>query len=176
MSKSTEKSRKKYADTYKWMEDEAELLLMVTKEYKTEQITKSIDWESCVDKYGKILKAYSAHYARRCCYWKRFLTQEGWVNKVSFNIKKLKLFKVRTDKLGIMEEEMGSHIKNCLQWWFALFLTSWCPLFIANDLKTSFQSLMYRLRKFITAAFIWMHDIKLQIRAPSKEAVGHVFL
>ena len=39
------------------MEDGAELLLMVSKEYKTEQITKSIDWESCVDKYGKILKA-----------------------------------------------------------------------------------------------------------------------
>jgi len=78
MSKSTEKVQKKYADTYKWMDDEAELLLMVTKEYNMEQITKSIDWESCVDKYGKILEAYSAHHARRCCcYWQRFLTQEG---------------------------------------------------------------------------------------------------
>ena len=25
-------------------------------------IAKSIDWESCVDKYGEILEAYSAHY------------------------------------------------------------------------------------------------------------------
>ena len=32
------------------------------KEYKTKQIAKSIDWESCVDKYGGILEAYSAHY------------------------------------------------------------------------------------------------------------------
>jgi len=75
---STREIHKKYADTYKWMDDEAELLLMVTKEYKVEQITKSIDWESCVDRYGEILEAYSAHYARRCCcYCQRFLTQEG---------------------------------------------------------------------------------------------------
>ena len=51
MSKSTEKVKKKYADTYKWTDDEVELLLTVTKEYKTKQIAKSIDWESCVDKY-----------------------------------------------------------------------------------------------------------------------------
>ncbi|CAH3029575.1 unnamed protein product, partial [Porites evermanni] len=47
---------------YKWTDDEVELLLTVTKEYKTKQIAKSIDWESCVDKYGEILEAYSAHY------------------------------------------------------------------------------------------------------------------
>ena len=49
MSKSTEKVKKKYADIYKWNDDEVELLT-VTKEYKTKQIAKSIDWESCVDK------------------------------------------------------------------------------------------------------------------------------
>ena len=43
MSKSTEKLKKKYADTYKWTDDEAELLLTVTKEYKTKQIAKSIN-------------------------------------------------------------------------------------------------------------------------------------
>ena len=62
MSKSTENVKKKYADTYKWTDDEVELLLTVTKEYKTKQIAKSIDWEFCVDKYGEILEAYSAHY------------------------------------------------------------------------------------------------------------------
>ncbi|CAH3023563.1 unnamed protein product [Porites evermanni] len=62
MSKSTEKVKKKYADTCKWTDDEVELLLTVTKEYKTKQIAKSIDWEFCVDKYGEILEAYSAHY------------------------------------------------------------------------------------------------------------------
>ena len=62
MPKSIEKVKKKYADTYKWTDDEVELLLTVTKEYKTKQIAKSIDWESCFDKYGEILEAYSAHY------------------------------------------------------------------------------------------------------------------
>ena len=56
MSKSTEKVKKKYADTYKWTNDEVELLLTVTKEYKTKQIAKSIDWESCVGMYGEILE------------------------------------------------------------------------------------------------------------------------
>ena len=62
MSKSSEKVKKKYADTYKWTDDEVELLLTVTKEYKTKQIAKSTDWESCVEKYGEILEVYSAQY------------------------------------------------------------------------------------------------------------------
>ena len=62
MSKSAEKVKKKYANTYKWTDDEVELLLTVTKEYRMKQIAKSIDWESCVDKYGEILEAYGAHY------------------------------------------------------------------------------------------------------------------
>ena len=81
MSKSSEKVKKKYADKYKWTADEVELLLTVTKEYKTKQIAKSTDWESCVDKYGEILEAYSAHYpspedAASIGYWQRFSTQE----------------------------------------------------------------------------------------------------
>ena len=47
---------------------------------------------------------------------------------------------------------------------------NWFPLFIVNNLKTSCRSLMYWLCKFITAAFIWTHDIKLEIRATDKEA------
>ena len=43
-------------------------------------------------------------------------------------------------------------------------------MFIDNHLKTSCRSLMYWLCKFITAAFIWTHDIKLEIRATNKEA------
>ena len=39
MSKSTEKVKKKYVDTYKWADDEVELLLTVTKENKTKQIS-----------------------------------------------------------------------------------------------------------------------------------------
>ena len=65
---------------------------------------------------------------------------------------------------------LPGRVQNCLQWWFALFLTLWCPLFIDINLKTSCRSLMYWLCKFITAAFIWTHDIKLEIRATNKEA------
>ena len=50
------------------------------------------------------------------------------------------------------------------------FLTLWCPLFIDDNLKTSCRSLMHWLCKFITAAFTWTHDIKLEIRATNKEA------
>ena len=75
MSKSTEKGKKKYADTYKWTDDEVELLLTVTKECNTKQIAKSIDWESCVDKYGEILEAYSAHYP----------SSEGLISSASFS-------------------------------------------------------------------------------------------
>ena len=45
MSKSSEKVKKKYADTYKWTNDEVELLLTVMKEYKTKQITKRTSWD-----------------------------------------------------------------------------------------------------------------------------------
>ena len=45
MSKSSEKVKKKYADAYKWSDDEVELLLTVTKEYKTKQFAKSTDWD-----------------------------------------------------------------------------------------------------------------------------------
>ena len=65
---------------------------------------------------------------------------------------------------------LPGRVQNRLRWLFALFLTLWCPLFIDNNLKTSCRSLMYWLCKFITAALIWTHDIKLEIRATNKEA------
>jgi len=41
MSKSSEKVKKKYADTHKWTDDEVELLLTVTKEYKRSKSPKA---------------------------------------------------------------------------------------------------------------------------------------
>ena len=38
ISKSSEKVKEKCADTYKWTDNEVELLLTVTKEYKTKQL------------------------------------------------------------------------------------------------------------------------------------------
>ena len=62
MSKPTEKVKKKYADTYKWTDDEVEEPLTVAKEYKTKQIAKSTHWISRVNKYGEILEALPSMY------------------------------------------------------------------------------------------------------------------
>ena len=78
-----------------------------------------------------------------CCYWQRFSTQEGWVKVAS--------------RITFGDGSL-------------FFLTLWRPLFIDNNLKTSCRSLMYWLCKYITAAFFWTHDIKLEIRATNKEA------
>ena len=139
----------------------------VTKEYKTKQIAKSIDWESCVDKYGEILEAYSVHYP----------SSEGLNSSVSLSNDVLDILKfslhsssiiVPLIKLSHNALVLPGRVQNRL--WFALFLTLWWQLFIDNNLKTSCRFLMYWLCKFITAAFIWTHDIKLEIRATNKEA------
>ena len=45
MSSFSEKVKQKYADAYKWSDDEVELLLTVTKENKTKQFAESTDWD-----------------------------------------------------------------------------------------------------------------------------------
>ena len=60
MSKSKQnpkKTDKKAADSFVWTDDEVELLLKVTMEYKTSRAIENIDWESCQTKYGDILHA-----------------------------------------------------------------------------------------------------------------------
>ena len=115
MSKSTEKGKKKYDDTYKWTDDEIELLLT-----KTKQIAKSIDWESCVDKYGEILEAYSVHYP----------SSEGLNSSASLSNDVLDILKfslhsssiiVPLIKLSHNALVLPGRVQNRL--WFALFLT-----------------------------------------------------
>jgi hypothetical protein len=48
-------------EQFSWTDDETQLLLSVTLEYKTDQIADGADWESIRSKYGDI--------------WKRFNTQ-----------------------------------------------------------------------------------------------------
>lgn len=45
-----------------WTDSEVELLLRVTLDYKTAQIQKGVDWESCHSKYGDITEAFQAEY------------------------------------------------------------------------------------------------------------------
>ena len=55
--KATTKSKSKgkgNVESFVWTDDEVELLLKVTAEYKVNQTAKNIDWESCQTKYSDI--------------------------------------------------------------------------------------------------------------------------
>ena len=45
--KPKEKSDKTNADNFVWTDDEVQLLLEVTNDYKVSKAAKNIDWESC---------------------------------------------------------------------------------------------------------------------------------
>ncbi|XP_033998620.1 mucin-5AC-like [Trematomus bernacchii] len=47
-----------------WTDDEVELLLRVTLEYKTTKVQENVDWESCKCKYSDISRAFHAQYPR----------------------------------------------------------------------------------------------------------------
>ena len=59
MSKSAGKkpkeSDKTKADNFVWTDDEVQLLLEVTNDYKVSKAAKNIDWESCQSKYTVFL-------------------------------------------------------------------------------------------------------------------------
>ncbi len=44
------------------MDDEVELLLLVTQEYKAAMATEKVDWESWPSKYGDMLHQYWEQY------------------------------------------------------------------------------------------------------------------
>ena len=60
--KPKEKSDKTKADNFVWTDDEVQLLLEVTNDYKVSKAAKNIDWESCQSKYTDILELYREHY------------------------------------------------------------------------------------------------------------------
>ncbi|XP_060769457.1 uncharacterized protein LOC132876169 [Neoarius graeffei] len=49
-------------DSLIWTDDEAELLLRVTLNYKTSKYQKNVDWETCQTKYGDIALAFRQQY------------------------------------------------------------------------------------------------------------------
>ena len=51
-------------EQFSWTDDETELLLNITLDYKTEKIANGIDWESIRSKYGDIWERFSAELAR----------------------------------------------------------------------------------------------------------------
>ncbi|XP_029924236.1 uncharacterized protein LOC115371188 [Myripristis murdjan] len=52
-------------DFFAWTDDEVELLLKVTHEYKTAKANDNIDWESSQSKYGDIFERYRELYPSR---------------------------------------------------------------------------------------------------------------
>lgn len=60
--KSKEKGEKNKADAFVWTDDEVELLLDVTNEYKVSKAAENVDWESCQTKYSDILDLYLEQY------------------------------------------------------------------------------------------------------------------
>ncbi|KAL3058079.1 hypothetical protein OYC64_010293 [Pagothenia borchgrevinki] len=48
-------------ELFSWTDDEVELLLNVTLEYKTTKIQDNVDWESCKHKYTEIGDLFQAH-------------------------------------------------------------------------------------------------------------------
>ena len=55
-------AKSKIRDFFSWSDDEVELLLKVTQEYKAAMAAQSIDWESSQSKYGDILERYREYY------------------------------------------------------------------------------------------------------------------
>lgn len=66
MAKSTKGTTKSKAkakpESFVWTDDEVELLLKITEEYKVSQTAVNVDWESCQSKYADILELFSQQY------------------------------------------------------------------------------------------------------------------
>ncbi|XP_050956819.1 uncharacterized protein LOC127157624 [Labeo rohita] len=51
-------------ESFVWTDDEVELLLRVTLDYKSTKLQENVDWESCHSKYSDITDAFQAQYPR----------------------------------------------------------------------------------------------------------------
>lgn len=49
-------------DTFVWTDDEVDLLLRVTLDYKASKYRENVDWESCQSKYSDIFEAFLKRY------------------------------------------------------------------------------------------------------------------
>ena len=61
-SKPKKKSKGNLQDAFIWTDDEVELLLKVTNEYKVAKAFESVDWESIQSKYADILERFKQQY------------------------------------------------------------------------------------------------------------------
>ena len=59
---SSKKTKKKALEPFIWSDDEVELLLKITQEYKTAKAAENVDWESCQNKYVDIFALFIEQY------------------------------------------------------------------------------------------------------------------
>ena len=60
-SGSDQSQTKEKADVFVWTDDEVQLLLKVTGEYKTKNASENVDWESIQNKYAELLHIFREH-------------------------------------------------------------------------------------------------------------------
>ena len=60
--KKSDSSNNEAKDTFKWTDNESELLLKVTRNYKVSKAAEGTDWKSIHSKYADILQLLLAQY------------------------------------------------------------------------------------------------------------------
>ena len=57
-------SNAKKVEIFVWSDQECEMLLRLTLEYKVTKLQQNVDWESCQSKYADLLKAMQDQYPK----------------------------------------------------------------------------------------------------------------
>ena len=71
------KNSKEDKKDFKWTDDEVELLLNVSNEYKVSKASESVDWESVKSKYSDIYDLFVAALPNDDWYHEKLSSQEG---------------------------------------------------------------------------------------------------
>ena len=91
---------------FTWTDDETELLLNLTLEYKTEKSTESIDWESIRSKYSDIHERFVAHLSS-------FEEGEATLNKEYTHRPEEITKAIVTSKLKVVRQRYRKCTKRC---------------------------------------------------------------
>ncbi|KAK1878136.1 Nuclear body protein SP140-like protein [Dissostichus eleginoides] len=104
-----------------WTDDEVELLLRVTLEYKTTKVKENVDWESCKCKYSDISRAFHVQYPRTRAD-KDFPHDANAITKVQLTAK---LKQIRTKYRQLVNTGSRSHQGRVMLLFFELCEEVW---------------------------------------------------
>ncbi|XP_034055928.1 uncharacterized protein LOC117535528 isoform X2 [Gymnodraco acuticeps] len=113
-----------------WTDDEVELLLRVTLEYKTTKVQENVDWESCKCKYIDISRAFHEQYPRTRAD-KDFPHDANAITRVQLTAK---LKQIRTKYRQLVNTGSRSHQGRVMLLFFELCEEVWggspftCPI------------------------------------------------